>query len=276
MLTVSHLNQFFLQMLIGVVEPNPNDHLGHQLRAYLDDESDSVLPRRQAESSRLVRITQNYPPRQSGSAGTSMLHSGNSSLAALTFDSNTTRTTSSVSSSIVIRDMEGQRQNILDWNGGPDDPLQIPPINSQPLFECPFNYLDCFLGFVDVNEWFCHSLQHFGRHGPPNFSKCGFCDAEFRAVTGMECWRERMAHVELHYYQPRCRLAHARPDFKMFEYLWNKHLIPVEVYKDLLGKSNNRANQAYLSSPCLSSPVTLTYDSRRDRRERHGRDRSRR
>ena len=249
------------------MERQQYDHSSHQLQAYLNDRSDSVLPRRQAEISRLVRITQNHRPHQSGSAGTSMLLSGNGSLAALTFDTSTTKTTSSVSSSIAIRDLA--RQNVLDWNG-PDEPLGLPDADPRPQLECPFSFLDCFLAFVDDEEWFYHSMEHFGRHGPPSFSTCGFCDEEFRAMTGMECWRERMAHVAIHYHcQPRCRLAHARPDFKMFEYLWNKHLIPVEVYKDLLGQSNSRASQAYLSSP---SVVTITYDNHRDRRERRGRN----
>ena len=257
-------------MLIAVVDPYRNNP---QLQAYLDDPSDSRLPRRQAETSRLVRITQDFRPYQSESAGTSMLLSGNSSLAALTFDSSTTRTTSSVSSSIVIRDIEGQRSNLLEWNGGPDDPLTVPPSNAQPQFECPFNFLDCVLVFVDIDEWFGHSMEHFERHDPPKSSRCGFCDAEFRAVTGIACWIKRMEHVAMHYYQPRYRLAHARPDFELFEYLWSKRLIPAEVYKDLLGNSNTRANQAYHSS---SSAVTLTHDDRRDRRERHPRGGSRR
>ena len=159
-----------------------------------------------------------------------------------------------------IKDLKGRRESdvggteseLNNHSGTPfnDEERKMADLATQerrPLLECPFNFLDCFLAFVDSNQWFQHSIVHFGRHDPPSFSTCGFCNEEFRGATGMECWRERMTHVAIHYgYQPRCRLAHARPDLKMFEYLRKKHLVSAEVYKNLLDQSNSRASQVYL------------------------------
>lgn len=48
-----------------------------------------------------------------------------------------------------------------------------------------------------------------------------------------------MQHVQLHH-QLGYRLAIARPDFELFEYLYNEHLIDDATYKDLKGHSKDR------------------------------------
>ncbi|KAL9123259.1 MAG: hypothetical protein Q9187_000167 [Circinaria calcarea] len=245
--------------------------VGSRIQDYLAHSQDPIIAQRQAEQSQLPNFRRDQLVRPSG-AGTSMMLSGNSSLAALT--SEPSLSTTSLSSSIGIRSLGVPR--LLESHSGA---LVIPPINPRTQFECPFSFQFCLLIFTDFDEWFRHSLKHFHQAGPPTFSKCGFCDMQFRDTTGLECWKARMDHVALHH-QLGAKLAHARPDFELFRYLWNRKLIDPAEYKSLLGHGHRGEDSRSCDSPPLS-PVddhqstavtyTNTNDERRRRRDRRPR-----
>ena len=56
------------------------------------------------------------------------------------------------------------------------------------------------------------------------------------------------------------RLAHARPDFELFKYLWDKRLIEDAHYKNLMGAKGLSAYSTPPTSP--NSPIApISYDS---------------
>ena len=249
------------------------EHGLYSIEAYLADQQASRLPQRLAEASRLpgsridqFGVYQGGPPR---SNGTSLLHSGSDNLPAYT-NAPTNSDTVSLSSSFGGRQLAPRLLEQPRQAGGA---LEIPPPPT-PVFECPFNFRRCLLTFANKEEWFTHSLSHFQDVDPPKTNKCCFCDDEFSAPTGMECWRKRMTHVASHH-ELRCRLAFARPDFEMFKYLWDNKVIKTVEFKDLMGYSNAWAAQAYPSPPQsptertrkeTSRPYTVTNTNRRRER----------
>ena len=162
--------------------------------------------------------------------GTSMLLSGNDSLAALTTGSSTA--TSEMKSVSCGAQKLGKSRLLIEGENGV---LLVPPRSQlQGLLECPFNQLYCFMTFTTIDEWFKHSLSHFGDVGPPKKCRCCFCDAEFEDKSGLQSWGKRMEHVAYHH-KIGCRMAHARPDFDVYTYLWNKRLISDAEYRDIRG-----------------------------------------
>lgn len=248
------------------------------IQTFLQDRTDSRIPRQLALQSvlpnfDLYRAVDFFgEPRESG--GTSMLVSGSEhtrhsyaqDLAALTRTSSLT-TNESVSSSMGARQLEGQR--LLDQ--GPDGELVIRQLSAPKRFECPFNFLRCRMEFSSLDEWKNHSLSHFGRMGPPVLNRCCFCDAIFQNPNGVSCWAERMNHVAFHH-QVGDRLAHARPDFELYTYLWNKRLISNAEYRDLKGnyEDRSRAIAAYPSPPVSPNERSVAYvESNNSRRPRN-------
>lgn len=231
------------------------------MQDYLAHDQESRLAQRLAGQSYLCRDhLGSYQPDRHSDAGTSMLLSGNPSLAALT--SAASLSTRSISSSIGIRAIGKQR--ILELAGTGDDLLVIPPISQRLQLECPFSFLDCLRSFGNFEDWWEHSLTHFGQWGPPSSSRCCFCDMQFSAATGRECWKKRMEHVTVHH-KLGDRLAHARPDFGMFKYLWDKKLISSAEYKDLQG-NGHRGDDHDRSQSSLPAAVTSTNTNREHRR----------
>ena len=248
-------------------EPLP---LPTPLSTYLEDRTDSHLPRRLAAQSIIPHSNLNLAPRPG--VGTSMLLSGNSSLAALT-SAGSASSAPSVSSAMGERALGPPRILEIDDQGA----LQVPPLTLAPVFECPFNFLSCLLTFTTFPGWFAHSLGHFRGINPPNANKCCYCDQRFHENDGQRSWRARMEHVAMHC-QLGHRLAHARPDFELYRYLWSNRLLDNASYKSLMGPSNSRtsAASAYPSPPTSpntttmsasnDSVYTVTNDSRRRRR----------
>lgn len=200
-----------------------------------------------------------------------MLLSGNSSLAALTSAASAS-STPSVSSAMGGRALRPPRILELDGQGA----LQVPPLRHPPVFECPFYFLSCCRTFVTFSEWFAHSLEHFRGISPPTGNSCCYCDQTFQDSDGMRSWKARMEHVQLHY-QLGHRVAHARPDFELYTYLWRCRLVDNVLYKSLVGGSNSRTSgaSAYPTPPTSpnsstsassDSVYTVTNDSRRRRR----------
>lgn len=118
--------------------------------------------------------------------------------------------------------------------------LNVPRMPAQQL-ECPFNLaFFCFLTFSNLEDWVQHSLTHFGSCAPLSSNTCCFCDAVFHHSSGQQSWKERMIHIYLHH-QLGYRLAHARPDFELFTYLWNNRRISDAEYRELKGNSESRS-----------------------------------
>ena len=260
------------RLLTDIVNGRRMEPVDSAIQDYLAHSQDPIIAQRLAERSQLPNFHRDQLVRRSG-AGTSMMLSGNSSLAALTFEPSVSSTsTTSLSSSIGIRSLGVPR--LLECRGGINGPLEIPSINPRTQFECPFSFQFCLLIFTDFDEWFRHSLKHFYQAGPPTSSKCGFCDMQFRDTTGLECWKARMEHVALHH-RVGARLAHARPDFELFRYLWSKKLIDPAEYKSLLGNGHRGEDSRSCDSPPLSPvddnesmAVTYTHTNNERRRKR--------
>ena len=216
-------------------------------------------------------------------------HTVQSSLPGLT-STTSARTSSSIPSSV------GGRQQRLEQRTlepGPDGVLQVPP-PARGCLECPFNLLYCLKDFANEEDWVNHSLTHFNTRnhvvGPPTRNRCCFCDLTFESDNALESWANRMQHVHFHHHLGH-RLAVARPDFELFKYLYDNHLIDDATYKDLRGNSRERnaeycdlkglaPNPSQASNSNMSPPIspqspraaiTETYSPSRARREGHRR-----
>ena len=181
----------------------------------------------------------------------SSLGTRHDSLPALTLA--TSGMTSSIPSSIGARALEDQ-QRILEHDQ--DGVLVLPPMREHRVLECPFNLAFlCPMTFSNEKDWIDHSLLHLKKNGwpikPPTSNICGFCEKEFHSAIPYHSWAERMRHVSLHHALGH-RLAHARPDFALFKYLFNNRLISDGDYKDLMGNAQNRLQRIGLPSPPAS------------------------
>ena len=133
---------------------------------------------------------------------------------------------------------------VTDPNGALE-PTTLPPLrrlDQDPILECPFTFIKCFRQFSVSNEreWIRHSLEHFRIGGrrptkvdPPKINSCCFCRETFRADSGAMSWRDRMDHVKIHHQHFGHRLAAARPDFALVEYLWQNGLLSQADYREL-------------------------------------------
>ena len=250
------------------------------IESYVNDRSDSRIPRVIALQSTIEshRPVQLYDQRHAASRGTSVLPEVSShgtqhdSLPALTLA--TSRTISSIPSSIGVRASDNQQRMLEE---GQDGVLTVPPLSGRRILECPFNLAFlCPLTFSNEDDWMRHSLTHFIKDGravePPMLNKCCFCDKEFSSPRPFQSWGERMRHVCLHHCLGH-RLAHARPDFALFKYLFDNRLISDGDYRDLKGNSRGRSQRVGYLSPPISpdSPEVPVFQEiasgrRRDRR----------
>ena len=262
-----------------------------QLRAFLEDKEHSLIVGLIARRSKLPRVEEGQQ-RHAGGHGTSVLVTSRDGtresittsrdLAALT-SSPTLNTLDSISSSVGRRQLEHgylldvESDGVLTARRSVHFPMQL---------ECSFYLLDCHLVFSDFEDWLTHSLDHFSRRvlngpsksvHPPTSVACCFCDKRFTHVDGRKAWRHRMVHVMNHHLLGH-RVAHARPDFELYKYLWDNHIIEDAVYWEIKGNSEDRSQRigGTISPPV--SPVspppasaqemayTYTSDRRHDRR----------
>jgi len=166
----------------------------------------------------------------------------------------------------------------------------------RPVFQCPFRTLGCQLDYSNVQDWFMHSVHHFYTDGsrlamsgpavvmPPTNNGCCFCSQTFFSTSGMRSWRMRMDHVAGHH-RIGHSLAHARPDFQLFNYLWETHLIDEVVYREIRGNTPDRSRMIHgnpspppsdrssspPSTPLVPTarPVAIMNERRHDRRRGH-------
>lgn len=264
-------------MTLVVAQPR-NSYPSPTLQTYLRDDSDARMPQRLALQSVLPHSslyrTHDYHGAPRDNSRTSMMMTSGSDrtgdsytqdLAALT-SASTRSTSESVPTSVGARQLE--RQRLLE--PGSENVLQIPPMPTPRILECPFNLVyHCSMEYFEVEEWIAHSLRHFRPISPPTSNVCCFCDETFHGANGKQSWRERMQHVASHHRLGH-RLAHARPDFQLFYYLWSNKLIDNAVYKDLKGNSQGRAKAAAAAYPSPPiSPTELGVTSTQTHSHRH-------
>ena len=219
---------------------------------YLEDHHGSRLPRTLAERSTLPGSQGHQASSYHGpppSVGTSRLPARsdftlNNSLPCLT------RATSSgpseyVSDGMGERQMNGALRLMVEGPSGALEPTTLPPLrraDQDPVLECPFTFLKCFRQFAVSNEraWIQHSLEHFRKNGgrpkrvdPPQMNSCCFCPEKFQAASGIISWRARMDHVKVHQQHFGHRLATARHDFALVEYLWQQGVLSLADYREL-------------------------------------------
>ena len=149
-------------------------------------------------------------------------------------------------------------------------PTTLPHLRRRPgqvlVLECPFIFIKCYKHFNVSNEqeWIQRSLEHFCINGrqprrvdPPKNNSCCFCPEVFRASDGVTSWLERMDHVKVHHHYLGHRMAAARHDFGLIEYLWQNGLLPLADYRELkpLLAAASRNAQNVSSPPSSSRPT---------------------
>ena len=221
---------------------------------YLQDPQGSRLPRTLAQRSTLPRSQGHQASSYHGpppSVGTSRLPARsdftlNNSLPCLTRATSTSsRPSLSVSDGMGERQINGALRIMVPDSDGALEPTTLPPLrraDQDPVLECPFAFLKCFRQFAVSNErdWIQHSLEHFRINGerprrvdPPQMNSCCFCRQTFQASSGLISWRARMEHVKIHQQHFGHRLAVARHDFALVEYLWQQGVLSLADYREL-------------------------------------------
>jgi hypothetical protein len=134
-----------------------------------------------------------------------------------------------------------------DNNGVLERPLNL---TRQPVFECSFWFLSCSYISLDIEEWRTHCLSHFRGEEPPKSVQCPLCD-DFKLTheNGWVAWDYRMEHIANHH-RVGHKLRTSRPDFHLFQHLWQKRLIDDQDLKELKGGNHN------LTRPPVNYTVT--------------------
>jgi hypothetical protein len=137
----------------------------------------------------------------------------------------------------------------------------------QPAYECSFWFLSCSYISYDQEEWATHCLSHFRGEEPPKSVQCPLCDQfQYTCDNGWISWKERMEHVGFHHSILGETLRTSRPDFHLFQHLWQKRLIDDQDLKELKGGNHN------LTRPPSNFVVTNTQrgrETREGRGQRH-------
>lgn len=109
-----------------------------------------------------------------------------------------------------------------------------------PYYECAFWFLKCTYVSGDREQWEEHCLSHFRGEDPPSRVQCPLCDWTMESSeSGQAAWTARMAHVANAHLVFGQTLRTSRPDFALFEYLWQKHLIDDQDLKELKAGNHN-------------------------------------
>lgn len=147
---------------------------------------------------------------------------------------------------------------LLEDNNGV---LEIPPAHFRtPVYECAFWFLNCNYVSQNKEEWETHCHAHFRGEEPPLTAQCPLCDWEVTCDQGRQAWKMRMEHLAYEHTMRGQTLRTSRPDFRLFEYLWQRRLIDSEDLKELKGGNHN-----------LTHPPGNFVEMNGSRRERDGR-----
>jgi hypothetical protein len=123
---------------------------------------------------------------------------------------------------------------------GADGVLLQPNLEvASPQYECAFWFLSCSFLSRDEQEWDTHCLSHFRGKEPPCSVQCPLCDWRTTCEEGLTAWSLRMQHLSSHHLAFGQTLRTSRPDFHLFQYLWQQHLIGDADLKELKGGNHN-------------------------------------
>lgn len=111
--------------------------------------------------------------------------------------------------------------------------------NPRPIFECAFWFLNCSYISEDEEEWTTHCLSHFRGEEPPKSIRCPLCDFQGTWDDGSTAWHARMEHIAVSHAMRGETLRTSRPDFHLFQHLWQKRLIDDQDLKELKGGNHN-------------------------------------
>lgn len=118
--------------------------------------------------------------------------------------------------------------------------LEIPEVHCRaPMFECTFWFLNCGYTFDNKEEWEVHCASHLRGEEPPQTAQCPLCDWTLTCESGKTAWDMRMEHVAYDHVMQGQTLRTSRPDFHLFEFLWQRRLIDDEDLKELKGGNHN-------------------------------------
>jgi hypothetical protein len=121
--------------------------------------------------------------------------------------------------------------------------LSIPPsdgnvdINIGRPSRLPCVFLRCSVSFginsTSRDNWYSHSLAHFGSVEPPIHSLCIFCNRAFSDRDPWKSWQERMQHIGDHLENGKT-IEQSRPDFALFKHLWHHGLLRETEYQHII------------------------------------------
>ncbi|KAB2102197.1 hypothetical protein AG0111_0g9486 [Alternaria gaisen] len=132
-----------------------------------------------------------------------------------------------------------------------------------PIYECSFWFLNCSYVSRDAEEWKTQCENHFCGEEPPRTVQCPLCDEfQYTFEDGWTACNHRMEHMESFHLNSGQILRSSRPDFHLFEYLWQKRLIDDQDSKELKEGNHN------LTSAPLNFTITNGRRTRSGRRSR--------
>ncbi|KAF2851059.1 hypothetical protein T440DRAFT_373212, partial [Plenodomus tracheiphilus IPT5] len=118
--------------------------------------------------------------------------------------------------------------------------LTVPPAPAcPPIYECAFWFLGCGALFAARHEWETHCLSHFRGQEPPRSVQCPLCAWSAARDDGAHAWHLRMQHLADAHTMRGQTLRTSRPDFRLFQHLWQKRLIDDHDLKELQGGNHN-------------------------------------
>ncbi|KAF2792055.1 hypothetical protein K505DRAFT_279517 [Melanomma pulvis-pyrius CBS 109.77] len=110
---------------------------------------------------------------------------------------------------------------------------------TRAVYECAFWFLSCSYISYDQEEWRTHCISHFRGEEPPQSVQCPLCDQfNYTCNNGWTSWNYRMDHMSQHHLVGET-LRTSRPDFHLFQYLWQKRLIDDGDLKELRQGNHN-------------------------------------
>ncbi|KAL1792318.1 hypothetical protein ACET3X_008825 [Alternaria dauci] len=126
---------------------------------------------------------------------------------------------------------------LLEDNNGV---LEVPRAHyTTPLYECAFWFLNCSYVSPHSEEWETHCSSHFRGEEPPTTVQCPLCEWGATCDVGREAWGMRMHHLANEHTMRGQTLRTSRPDFGLFQYLWQRRLIDDADLKELKGGNHN-------------------------------------
>lgn len=223
---------------------------GHSTRAASQYRSASVLSSLSMAPMSLHYNDSLHPP--------SLVHSNPDS------NTETTPTESSVTTGLASHLRSGVP--LLEENNGVLERREVP--GWAPQYHCVFWFLSCDHLFSDEDTWKTHCLSHFRGEEPPKSVRCPLCDWTTHHENGETAWGLRMTHLAGSHLLIGETFRTSRPDFHLFQHLWQKYLIDDQELKELKGGNHNLAYRLSNFAETNGREVRRQRDGRRPREDR--------